>query len=127
MIGKQCRSPFPDEASFRANEVLELIHGDLCGPIKLTTPAGNKYFLLLVDDFSRYMWIQLMKNKDKAFSAFKEVKKAIEVERNVKVKGFRTDRGGEFRSVEFECTKDFLLQPQHGIQKIFSKIYANRL
>jgi Integrase core domain/GAG-pre-integrase domain len=102
MIGKQRRSPFPDETSFRANEVLELIHRDLCGLIKPTTPTGNKYFLLLVDDFSRYMWIQLMKTKDKAFSAFKEVKKAIEIERNVKVKGFRSDRGGEFRSVEFD-------------------------
>jgi GAG-pre-integrase domain/Integrase core domain len=102
VIGKQRRSSFPDEASFRANEVLELIHEDLCGPIKPTTPVGNKYFLQLVDDFSRYIWIQLMKIKDKVFSAFKEVKEAIEVERNVKVKGFRTDRGEEFRSVKFD-------------------------
>jgi len=102
MVGKQRRSSFPDEADFRANKELELIHGDLCGPINPATPAGNKYFLLLVDDFSRYMWIQLIQTKDKAFFAFKEVKEVIEVEKNTKIKGFRTDRGGEFRSAEFD-------------------------
>jgi Reverse transcriptase (RNA-dependent DNA polymerase) len=98
MIGKQRRSPFPQEADFRANEILELLHGDLCGPITPPTPASNKFFLLLVDD---YMWIVLMKTKDKAFISFKEVKEEIEVEKDAKVKALRTDRGGEFRSDEF--------------------------
>ena len=33
------------------------MHGDLCGPIAPETPNGSKYFLLLVDDRSRYMWV----------------------------------------------------------------------
>ena len=57
LIGKQRRAPFPREGQHRASKVLELVHGDLCGPITPATPAGNKYFLLIVDDFSRYMWI----------------------------------------------------------------------
>ncbi|KAL5225530.1 hypothetical protein ABZP36_012169 [Zizania latifolia] len=36
--------------------MLYLVHGDLCGPITPATPDGKKYFLLLVDDWSRYMW-----------------------------------------------------------------------
>jgi Integrase core domain/GAG-pre-integrase domain len=100
-VGKQRRLPFPQEANFRASEILELLHGDLCGPITPSTPAGNRFFLLLVDDYSRYMWIVLMKNKNQAFSSFKEVKEAIEVEKGAKLKAFRTDRGGEFRSDEF--------------------------
>jgi transposase InsO family protein len=43
-----------------------------------------------------------MKAKDKAFVSFKEVKEKIEVEKNAKVKALRTDRGGEFRSFEFD-------------------------
>ncbi|KAJ4740894.1 Transposon Ty1-H Gag-Pol polyprotein [Rhynchospora pubera] len=101
LVGKQRRSPFPQEAMFRAKEVLELVHGDLCGPIVPMTPAGNKFFLLMVDDYSRYMWIVLLKSKDMAFQAFKEIKIAAELEANAKLKAFRTDRGGEFRSNEF--------------------------
>jgi hypothetical protein len=57
LAGKQRRAPFPEEAKFRAQEALELVHGDLCGPISPATPGGRKYFLLLVDAMSRYMWI----------------------------------------------------------------------
>uniref|UniRef100_A0A8R7VB64 GAG-pre-integrase domain-containing protein n=1 Tax=Triticum urartu TaxID=4572 RepID=A0A8R7VB64_TRIUA len=53
LIGKQRRAPFPREGNFRASKALKLVHGDLCGPITPATPAGNRYFLLVVDDFSR--------------------------------------------------------------------------
>jgi transposase InsO family protein len=101
LVGKQRRLSFPQQAEFRARESLELLHGDLCGSITPPTPAGNRFFLLLVDDFSRYMWIILMKTKDKAFAAFKEVKIEIEVEKKEKVKALRTDRGYEFNSDVF--------------------------
>jgi hypothetical protein len=91
LIGKQRRLPFPQEAGFRASEMLKLLHGNLCGPIIPPTPTENKYFFLLIDDHNRYMWIVLMKTKDKAFVSFKEVKEEIEVEKNVKVKALRTD------------------------------------
>jgi hypothetical protein len=70
LIGKQRRAPFPREGQYRASKVIELVHGDLCGPITLATTAGNKYFLLIVDDFSRYMWVVLLKRKDQAFKRF---------------------------------------------------------
>lgn len=76
--------------------MLELIHGDLCGPISPPTSTGNKYFLLMVDDHSRYMWLVLLKSKDEAFQAFKKIKVAAKVEANAKMKTFRTDRGGQF-------------------------------
>jgi hypothetical protein len=50
MADKQKRSSFPDQAKWRAEQVLELVHGDLCGPIEPVTPSGKSYFLLLVDD-----------------------------------------------------------------------------
>jgi transposase InsO family protein len=108
MVGKQRRVSFPQKAQFRASEVLELVHGDLCGPIQPSTPGGNRYFLLLVDDFSRLMWIVLLPSKEKAFMAFKAIKMMVEVEQNKKLKALRTDRGGEFKSTEFEdfCTEN---------------------
>ena len=44
-------------AKYHVAETLELVHGDLCGPITSVTPGGRKYFILLVDDYSRYMWL----------------------------------------------------------------------
>ena len=66
VLAKQKRTPFSHAAKFRAQEELELVHGDLCGPISPPTPAGNAYFLLLVDDMSRYMWLTLLHTKAEA-------------------------------------------------------------
>ena len=57
LAGKQRRLPFPKVAKYRAADALELVHGDLCGPITPGTNGGRRYFLLLVDDCSRYMWL----------------------------------------------------------------------
>nr|GEU68731.1 putative reverse transcriptase domain-containing protein [Tanacetum cinerariifolium] len=44
LVGKQTRKTYPSHTSFRANKRLELVHGDLCGPILPPTPTGNRYF-----------------------------------------------------------------------------------
>ncbi|WVZ79341.1 LOW QUALITY PROTEIN: hypothetical protein U9M48_026932 [Paspalum notatum var. saurae] len=89
---------------------LELVHGDLCGPIRPATHGGRRYFLLLVDrryflllvdDHSRYMWLRLLTTKDQAAEAIKEIKARAEAETGKKLRVLRTDRGGEFTSLEF--------------------------
>ncbi|CAA6674433.1 unnamed protein product [Spirodela intermedia] len=88
-------------AEYRARRVLELVHSDLCGPIAPETPNGSKYFLLLVDDRSRYMWVAMLPSKDRAAVAIKEIKARAEGESGLKLGALRTDRGGEFTSHEF--------------------------
>jgi hypothetical protein len=63
---KQRRSMIPAQAQYRAEMELELVHGDLCGKITPPTLAGNEYFLLMVDDRSRFMSIVLLKSKSQA-------------------------------------------------------------
>jgi hypothetical protein len=87
---------FPRQAFRQATEPLELVHGDIYGPIKPVTPSGNCYFLLLVDDFSRYMWVVLLPTKDEAPAAIKRVQAAAERKTGKKIRALRTDRGGEF-------------------------------
>ncbi|KAG7547574.1 Zinc finger CCHC-type superfamily [Arabidopsis suecica] len=106
LLGKQARQPFPQTTSFRAKDILELIHGDLCGPITPSTSAGNRYIFVLIDDHSRYMWTFLLKEKNEAFNKFKIFKASIEQETGSTVKTFRTDRGGEFVSHEFNTFCD---------------------
>lgn len=101
LMSKQTRKGFPSQATYSANRVLEIVHGDLCGPISPATTAGNKYLFLLVDDYSRVMWGYLLKNKDESFEAFKRFRAQVENGKNRKVGIFRTDRGGEFTSKQF--------------------------
>jgi len=51
------RLSFPKTAKYHASNLLELVHGDLCGPITLEPHGGHRYFLLLVYDCNRYMWL----------------------------------------------------------------------
>ncbi|GJX44922.1 zinc finger, CCHC-type containing protein [Tanacetum coccineum] len=101
LIGKHSRAPFPKKAKARSTSPLDLVYGDLCGPISPPTPSGKKYIFLLVDDYSRYMWVYFLNTKDQAFDTFKEYKKTIENELRTTLKMLRTDRGGEFTSNEF--------------------------
>ncbi|XP_073363375.1 uncharacterized protein [Aegilops tauschii subsp. strangulata] len=101
LAGKQRRASFPQAAKGRANGLLDLVHGDLCGPIAPATAGGKRYFLLLVDDLSRYMWLTLLTTKDEAATAIKHFKAEVEVETGRKLRLLRTDRGGEFTSATF--------------------------
>ena len=74
------------------------MHGDLCGQITPPTPGGKEYFLLIVDDYSRYMWLELIARKSEALECFRKIIKAAELESGSRLKAFRTDRGGEFNS-----------------------------
>ncbi|KAG7582944.1 Zinc finger CCHC-type superfamily [Arabidopsis suecica] len=95
------RHAFPQATAYRDTKRLELIHGDLCGPITPSTSAGNMYIFVLIDDFSRYMWTILLKDKSDAFCKFKIFKTMVEKETEEKIQTLRTDRGGEFVSLEF--------------------------
>lgn len=57
LMSKQTRKPFPAKANYSATKLLQLVHGDLCGPIQPPTAVGNQYFFLLVDNYSRAMWV----------------------------------------------------------------------
>ena len=102
VLGKQCREAFPKEASTRASIPLELIHSDICGPMQTTTKAGNRYFITFIDDCTRMCWIYFLRNKSEALSVFKRFKATVELQSGYKLKKFRSDRGGEFTSAEFD-------------------------
>ena len=63
--------------------------------------SGKKYFLLLVDDATRFMWLVLLATKDEAAAAIKRVQALAESESGLKL---RTDRSGEFTSGSFTGT-----------------------
>ncbi|KAD5317800.1 hypothetical protein E3N88_17746 [Mikania micrantha] len=119
LLGKHIRAPFPNQARFKSDKPLELVYGYLCGPISPPTHSGKKYIFLLVDDYTRYMWIYLLSSKDQAFGIFREFKKLVENEVGTKLKTLRTDRGGEFNSSEFNS-----FCKEHGIARQLTTPYT---
>lgn len=119
LMAKQTRRPFPNQSTYNANSVLDLVHGDLCGPISPETAGGNKYFFLLVDDYSRFMWVYFLKSKDEALGGFKIFCAMVENKPGKKVKVLRTDRGGEFCSNEFKKYCD-----ENGIERHYTAPYS---
>jgi len=100
-VEKQQHQEFPKKSKWRASNKLELIHGDLCRPITPISHSGKRYLLVLVDDFSRKTWIYFLADKSETFETFKIFKHFAEKEAKTAICGFRTDRGGEFTSNEF--------------------------
>ena len=84
-----------------ATKVFQLVHVDICGPIKPSSNGKSNYFLLFIDDFSRKTWVYFLKGKDKAFGAFQKFKAVVENKSGYAIKALRTDRGEEFTSLEF--------------------------
>jgi hypothetical protein len=62
---------------------------------------GYVYYVSLIDDYSRWTWLYLLKSKDEVFSKFKEFKALIENLCERKIKILRSDNGGEYTSKEF--------------------------
>ena len=60
----------------RAEEPLELVHSDVCGPLNIQARGGYEYFVSFIDDFSRYAYIYLMQHKSETFEKFNELQLA---------------------------------------------------
>jgi hypothetical protein len=76
------------------------VNGDLYGSIKPTTPGGQRYFLLLVDDATCYMWVVLLAAKSEAAGAIRCIQVAAE-ECGHKLRVLTTDNGRGFTAAEF--------------------------
>jgi transposase InsO family protein len=72
--------------------------------------GGQRYFMTMIDDASRYFYVYLLKTKNKTLNFFKIYKDEVENELEKKIKIFRSDRGGEYFSNEFD-----LFCVEHGI------------
>ena len=69
-IGKMGKTSFKSK-NYQFEEVLEIVHIDLCGPIGIESYSGDNFFILFVDDYSRMMTIMYLKEKSKVFQKFK--------------------------------------------------------
>ncbi|KAJ1530276.1 hypothetical protein ONE63_005198 [Megalurothrips usitatus] len=99
--GKMRRKPFPDSES-RSDDLLDLVHSDIMGPLKIASFGGARYVLVFVDDHSRKIFAYVLKHKSETFETFKKFKAMVETQAGRKLKVFRTDNGTEFLSNNFK-------------------------
>ncbi|GKB63646.1 retrovirus-related pol polyprotein from transposon TNT 1-94 [Tanacetum coccineum] len=89
---------------------LELLHMDLCGPMRVASINGKKYILVIVDDYSRYTWVYFLRTKDEAPDMIIDC--VNQVQRNLKasILTIRTNNGTEFKKREI---KSILCKVRH--------------
>jgi hypothetical protein len=87
--------------SERANDLLGLVHTDVCGPMNSVARGSFQYFITFTDDFSRYGYIYLMRHKFESFEKFKELQYKVQNQLGKIIKFLRSDCGGEYLSLEF--------------------------
>nr|GEW06090.1 hypothetical protein [Tanacetum cinerariifolium] len=63
-LSKAKRSLFRSKAVLSLKGRLNLLHMDLCGPMRVASINGKKYILVIIDDYSRYTWIVFLRSKD---------------------------------------------------------------
>ncbi|GJR06706.1 retrovirus-related pol polyprotein from transposon TNT 1-94 [Tanacetum coccineum] len=102
----------------RTTEPLDMVHTDICDLKSLPTKGGNKYFIMFIDDCTKYCYVYLLKSKDEAIDKFVLYKNEVENQLGKKIKVVRSDRGGEYVSPFAE------LCAQHGIRHEFTAPYS---
>jgi hypothetical protein len=119
LIGKSTRQPFRKKTIQKQNEILELVHSDLCGPMRDKSGGGALYVMTFVDDHSRMSHIYFLRRKSDAFLTFQRYHVYVERITGRKLKRLHSDNGGEYSSKEFN---DYL--QQHGIEHKFTTAYS---
>ncbi|GKE43914.1 retrotransposon protein, putative, ty1-copia subclass [Tanacetum coccineum] len=100
MSGKMARKPYSHQVE-RAKDLLGLINTNVYGPFRTVSRQGASYFVTFTDDFSRYVYVYLLKHKHEVFETFKVFQKEVENQLGKIIKSLHSDRGGEYMSQEF--------------------------
>jgi hypothetical protein len=101
------------------SKAFELLHMDLFGPTTYTRIGGNKYDIMIVDDFTRYIWVFFLVDKCDVFDIFKKFIKRVQNEFETTIKKVRSDNKNEFRNTRVDELYDEL-----GIKHQFSAKYT---
>ena len=92
---KQQRLPF-HLSVISTHAPFELIHVDTWGPYHTKTYSGHRFFLTIVDDYTRTTWTHLMVTKDEAVGLLKAFVTMVQTQFSLPVKAIRSDNALEF-------------------------------
>ena len=108
-LAKQKRLSFPSSIS-SSSSCFDLVHADIWGPYSTPSLNGSKYFLTLVDDYSRCTWVYLMNNKSETSCLIQSFYNLIFTQFKVPIKILISDNGPEFALSSFYASKGIIHQ-----------------
>ena len=94
---KQTRLPFHVSRN-KALKPFDLVHCDIWGAYFVKSFYGASYFLTVLDDATRCVWVYLMKTKSEASQLVQDFCAMVQTQFDTKVKTIRSDNGSEFVS-----------------------------
>ncbi|GJS67342.1 retrovirus-related pol polyprotein from transposon TNT 1-94 [Tanacetum coccineum] len=95
-LGKSKKSSHPLKTVNTNTEILNTLHMDLCGPMRIESINKKKYILVIVDDYTRFGWVRFLRTKDETPEAIKKFIVTTQRALNATVRYVRTDNGTEF-------------------------------
>ncbi|GJT29040.1 retrovirus-related pol polyprotein from transposon TNT 1-94 [Tanacetum coccineum] len=95
-LGKAKRKYFYTKTTPSLKRRLQLLHMDLCGPMRVESINGKKYVLVIVDDYSRYTWTHFLRSKDETPEVLVDFLTLIQRGLHAQVRTVQTDKGTEF-------------------------------
>ena len=101
-MGKQTKAIHHKVNVIATSRCLELLHVDLMGPTRTESLGGKRYIMVIVDDFSRYTWVEFLKEKSEACEKLEILCKRLQNEKGVPIVKIRSDHGKEFVNARFE-------------------------
>ncbi len=114
VLGKQTKVQFKT-ATHKTEGILDYVHSDVWGPVRIASRQGHHYFVTFIDDFSRKVWVYFMQHKSDVFAKFKVWKAEVENQTGRKIKCLRTDNGTEYKEKKF-----MQFCEQQGIKRHFT-------
>ena len=87
--------PFNSSESI-STDIFDLIHSDVWGPSPVSSIGGFRYFVLFVDDYSRYNWIFHMKHCSELLQVYSNFAKMVETQFSKSIKIFRSNNALEY-------------------------------
>jgi hypothetical protein len=79
---------------------LEMLHMDLFDPVAYISIGGNKYGLVIVDDYSHFTWVFFLQDKSETHEVLKKLLSRAQNEFDAKVKKIRNDNDTEFKNTQ---------------------------
>ena len=101
-LGKQTKAKHPGTQTSATFKPLELLHLDLMGPTRTKSLGGKRYIMVMVDDFTRYTWVILLRSKSDAPKHIEALCTRLQNEKSLKIDRIRSDHGKEFENSYME-------------------------
>nr|GEX10136.1 hypothetical protein [Tanacetum cinerariifolium] len=95
-LGKAKRKSFHTTINPSSKRGLQLLHMDLCGPMRVASINGKRYVLVIVDDYSRYTWTHFLRSKDETPEVLIYFLRLVQRGLHAQVRIIRTDKGTKF-------------------------------